>query len=664
MNDLLPPCAGACPVHTDVQGYLAAIARRDYREAYRLIRANNPFPSVCAWVCTHPCEDACRRGEVDEPLSIRDLKRFAVEAVGHMPLHLSTVPASGRKVAVIGAGPSGLTAAYDLARQGHQVVVYDRLPAPGGHFLTSLPAYRLPAEALRKDIEDIKTAGVEIRCGQEVGRDLNLDRIRKTSDAVVLSTGLWAGRGLKLPGFDHPSVLKALPFLKAANSSEKPAVGGRVIVIGGGDVALDAARTALRLGSAEVRVVCLEPREEMPAHAWEIEDGEAEGVIIHAGCGPVELLLEKGVITGVNVRRVLSLFDREGKLNPVYEPDSLVTLAADTVILSIGQERDNYLLEEYLPVAHTGSVPPGAAASRVRGVFICGEVADGPGPAISAIASGHRAAALVERYLNGDGSAPGEQDLQVIGPVPGRVAEKIPRWARQKMPVLPPQERKKSFLPYELGLDEASARLEAGRCLKCGQGATVITEKCAACLNCRRLCPYGVPEVGEHAGISVEGCQACGVCAAVCPAGAVSLACLDEKKLMSSLETVSPVKDVAVFACQGSCIDKPDLAGLDNDPDLARLRVVEIPTAGALRLEWLLKAFENGAAGVAVVGCGAGRCRYAEGAVSAEGVVSRARHLLQSAGIPPERLIYCRMETDVYLEGVLKDFVLRLAEQN
>jgi NADPH-dependent glutamate synthase beta subunit-like oxidoreductase len=160
LSDLLPPCAGACPVHTDVQGYLAAIARRDYREAYRLIRANNPFPSVCAWVCTHPCEDACRRGEVDEPLSIRDLKRFVVETVGHVPLHLPPVPASGSKVAVIGAGPSGLTAAYDLSRQGHQVVVYDRLPAPGGHFQTSLRQTALPLKPF-SGIIDIRAAGVE-----------------------------------------------------------------------------------------------------------------------------------------------------------------------------------------------------------------------------------------------------------------------------------------------------------------------------------------------------------------------------------------------------------------------------------------------------------------------------------------------------------------------
>lgn len=662
MSDLLPPCAGACPVHTDIQGYLAAIARGDYLEAYRLIRANNPFPSVCAWVCPHPCEDACRRAGVDEPLSIRDLKRFAVEAAGPVHTEQYTEPGSGRKVAVVGAGPSGLTAAYDLARHGHQVVVYDRLPAPGGHFLTSLPDYRLPAEALRRDIEEIKAAGVEIHCGVEIGRDITLDRIRECSDAVILSTGLWAGRGLNLPGFDHPSVLKALDFLKAAKSPEKPPVGDRVIVIGGGDVALDAARTALRLGSGDVRVVCLEPREAMPARAWEIEDGEAEGVIIHDGCGPVELLLEKGVITGIKLRKVLSLFDREAKLNPVYEQGSLNTLQADTVVLSIGQVPDNFLLEGYLPETQTGKPPHGAAASRVRGVFICGEMADGPGPGISAIASGHRAAALVECYLKG-ADAPPEQDVKVIGPVPGQVADKIPRCERQKMPVLPPLERKKTFLPYELGLDEAAARKEAGRCLKCGQGASVVTEKCAACLNCLRLCPYGVPNVGEHAGISVEGCQACGVCAAVCPAGAVNLAGLDVKKFLSMLDALSSAKDVTVFACQGSCIDSPDLAGFDNDSALARVRLVEISTVGALRLEWLLKAFENGAAGVAVVACGAGQCRYAEGPVSPEGVISRARKLLQAAGIPPERLYYCRPGEDDDLVGLLRDFVLGMEEQ-
>lgn len=659
MSELLPPCTGACPVHTDVQGYLAAIARRDYPEAYRLIRANNPFPSVCAWICPHPCEDACRRAIVDEPLAIRDLKRFAVEAAA-APLEHAPVRDSGKRVAVVGAGPSGLTAAYDLARLGHRVVVYDRLPSPGGHFLTSLPAYRLPADVLQRDIDEILAAGVEIRSGVDVGSDISVEEIRNTSDAVIISTGLWAGRGLKLPGFDHPAVLKALPFLKAARGLEKPAVGGRVIVIGGGDVALDAARTALRLGALEVMIVCLETREQMPAHAEDLADADAEGILITAGYGPVDLLLENGVITGMNVRKVLSLYDREGKLDPVYDPGCPVTLPVDTVILSVGQKQENDLLAEYFPEMQNGNLPAGTAAASSGGVFLCGEIIDGPGPAISAIASGHRAAVLVESYLEGAGAAPAELEVPVIGPVPDRVAEKIPRSERRKMPVLPPQERIQNFSPYELGLDEAAARFEAGRCLKCGQGAAVITEKCAACLSCLRLCPYGVPLVDEQASIAVEGCQACGVCAAVCPAGAINMVRLDNEEFLSSLGTLPAGKDVVLFACQGTCIDRPELADLDNEPAFGRVRVVEIPTIGALRLEWLLKAFESGAAGVAVVACGAGSCRYAEGAVSPEGIVLRASHMLQSIGIPPERLLYCRPDAGESLSDLLKAFVLRL----
>jgi formate dehydrogenase beta subunit len=661
LSELLPPCTGACPVHTDVQGYLAAIAGRDYLEAYRLIRANNPFPSVCAWICPHPCEDACRRAIVDEPLAIRDLKRFAVEAAAAAtPLEHAPAQDSGRKVAVVGAGPSGLTAAYDLVCLGHRVVVYDRLPSPGGHFLTSLPAYRLPAEVLQRDIDEILAAGVEIRSGVTVGRDIAFDQIRKNSDAVIISTGLWAGRGLKLPGFDHPAVLKALEFLKAARAAAKPVVGGRVIVIGGGDVALDAARTALRLGAGEIMVVCLEPRDQMPAHAWELAAAEAEGVMIKAGCGPVELLLENGVITGLNVRKVLSLYDREGNLEPVYDPDSLVTLPADTVILSVGQAPENELLAEYFPEMQAGGLPAGAAAAGAGGVFLCGEMIDGPGPAISAIASGHRAAALAGSYLKGAGTALADPEAPVIGPVPDSVAEKIPHSARRQMPVLPPQERVQNFSPYELGLDEAAARFEAGRCLKCGQGAAVITEKCAACLSCLRLCPYGVPLVEEQASIAVEGCQACGVCAAVCPAGAINMLRLDNETFLRSLGTLFSGKDVILFACQGSCIDRPELAGLDEDPAFGRVRLVEIPTAGALRLEWLLKAFESGAAGVAVVACGAGQCRYAEGTVFPEDIVLRARKMLRDIGIPPERLFCCRLDEDEDLAGLLKKFVLLL----
>ncbi|NLJ76453.1 MAG: FAD-dependent oxidoreductase [Peptococcaceae bacterium] len=660
MNDLLPPCTDACPVHTDVRGYLAAITRRDYLEAYRLIRANNPFPSVCAWVCQHPCEDSCRRAAIDAPLSIRGLKRFVVETVGPV-FNFSKVPDSGYKVAIVGAGPAGLTAAHELVRCGHQVVVYDRLSAPGGHLLTSLPAYRLPAMALQRDIEAIKAAGVKILCGREVGKDISLDRIRESNDAVILSTGLWLGKGLNLPGFDHPDIIKALPFLRAVYSDKKPVVGSRVVVIGGGDVAMDSARTALRLGASGVRVVCLESRGEMPASITEIEDGEAEGVVIQAGYGPVGLVLEKGLIKGITVQKILSLSDQEGKFAPVYEPDSLVTIPATTVILSIGQVGDNSLLRQYLPESYCGGSLSDAIASHVKGIFICGEMADGPGSAISAIASGRRTAELVKRYLEGKDGIPAAPPSTVVGTLPDGVAKKIPRMERQEMALLPPEERKKNFAPYEIGFDETAALLEAGRCLQCGQGATVNNEKCVACLNCLRLCPYDVPAVGDHAIISVEGCLVCGVCAAVCPAGAINLPSLDNKEFQGLLAPFSPNKDVALFACGGSEIDRLDQADFNRDQVFARMRIIKVPTPGSLRLEWLLKVFENGAAGVVIVASeGAGWNRHAEGANTIEGTILRARNLLRAVSIPQGRLFYCRPGNHDELMDSLKNFVQRL----
>lgn len=641
MIELLPPCTNACPVHTDVRGYLAAIARGDYTEAYRLIRANNPFPSVCAWVCSHPCEEACRRAVVDDPLSIKDLKRFAVEVAGSARIDFPRLPCSGKKVAVVGAGPSGLTAAYNLVRLGHQVVVYDRLHSPGGHFLTSLPTYRLPREALRRDVEEILAAGVEIRTGVDVGRDITVGHLKKENDAVIISTGLWVNRRLNLPGFDHPAVLSALPFLKAANSGEETGIGSRVVVIGGGDVAMDAARTALRLGALEVRVVCLESLEQMPAHTWEIEEAQAEGVTILPGYGPVEVLVEDSAITGLTVQKVKSVFDREGKFNPIYEPGSFETLLVDTVILCIGQLPDNSFLEgSFLETDPRGclAVDRRFLTTSADGVFACGELTSGPGSAIDAIASGRRVAAVVERYLKGEKIAPDEKEIQIIGPLPEEVAEKIPRIERKKMPLLPPEERSRSFQPFEMGLEEKAALCEAERCLKCGLGAAVNNEKCAACLNCRRVCPYGVPVIDKHASMPVEGCQVCGICAAVCPANAINIGVLDEEVILQALDSLFLNGNLAVFTCRTTCADSPSLEGLSTTPGFERMRVIEIPTVNALRLEWLLKAFESGASGVAVAVCGKDQCRYQGNRAVLEGVLSRARKLLSSIGIPPEQL--------------------------
>ncbi|NLI12346.1 FAD-dependent oxidoreductase [Pelotomaculum propionicicum] len=641
MTEHMPPCSGACPVNTDVRGYLAAIARQDYAAASRLISASNPFPSVCAWVCPHPCEDNCRRGQVDSALSIRGLKRFAIEAAGVIDSPCDA-PAkkTGKKVAVVGAGPGGLTAAYDLARQGHSVVVYEKNSGLGGHFLTSLPTYRLPREMLKRDTDRILAAGVEARTGVEVGKDITIARLREEYDALIISVGLARSKSLPLPGADHPGVLMALPFLHRANTGESQATGERVLVIGGGDVAMDVARTAVRLGAAQVNTICLELREQMPAHAWEIEEALDEGVILINGYGPVEILTKDGKIVGVKAQKVKSVFDPGGKFNPTFEPGEFLSVPCDTVIQAVGQVPDNsFLNQSGLAVDPRGSVQTdkNTLTTSLPGVFTCGEVVTGPGPAIAAVASGHRAAQLVNSFLNGAPAA-GPKETEVIGPLPGKVRELIPKQKRQAMPVLAPGSRKNNFEPFELGFDQKAALCEALRCLSCGLGARVESEKCAACLTCLRVCPYQAPVVGGPAAMPPEGCQACGVCAAFCPAGAISVANLNLSAIEDTLRAVTEETRLVLFTEQAACRELLAAAGPQMIPALKDAAVITLPAAGALRLEWILSAFENGAARVVVAQGQKDSRHHAGSGKYLKGVIARAKNLLEAAGIPGDRL--------------------------
>lgn len=656
MNELLPPCTHACPVKTDVRGYLAAVARQDYGEAYRLIRANNPFPSVCAWVCPHPCEDHCRRGDVDASLAIRNLKRFAVEKAGANCAETPRARNTGKNIAIVGSGPSGLTAAYDLANLGHTVVLYERNQALGGHFLTSLPTYRLPRENLQKDVEAILAAGIIVHTGVEVGRNITVKQLREEYDAVVIAVGLQESKELPLPGADHPDVLKALPFMRQANLGENPATGSRVLVIGGGDVAMDVARTALRLGAGQVTVICIEFREVMPAHTSEVKEALEEGVSLVNGYGPVEVVVDNGRLTGLKAQKVKSVFDSSGRFNPTYEPDVFITLPCDTVILAVGQGPGHEFINgSGLEVNARGLVIVDTTFlnTSIDGVFTCGEVLTGPGLAIAAVASGHRAAMVVKQYLNGGKWVTAETVQDTIGVLPSAVADRIPHHNRGEMPVLPAALRVQNFAPYELGFDEKTAIFEAGRCLSCGLGAQVFADKCAGCLTCQRVCPYEVPLVEGVARMPVEGCQACGICAAYCPAYAITVDNLNEQEIKAALTAQQSNTPLVIFTGQENRVD------VLKSSDLMTV-MIRVPTVGALQLEWVLSAFENGAAGVAVLGCRETSSRHYGGDGALKGMLARAKGLMVAIGLAPERLYYCLPEEDENMVPLLENFYRKL----
>lgn len=657
MNELLPPCTHACPVNTDVRGYLAAVARRDYSEAYRLIRANNPFPSVCAWVCPHPCEDQCRRGDVDASLSIRNLKRFVVEKAGTNCVETPRARHTGKNIAIVGSGPAGLTAAYDLSNLGHTVVVYERNHAPGGHFLTSLPTYRLPREQLEKDVEAILATGVKIHTGVEVGTDITVKELREEYDAVVIAVGLQKSKALPLPGADHPDVLKALPFMRQVNLGEKPVVGSGVVVIGGGDVAMDVARTVIRLGAVQVTAMCMESREAMPAHTCEVEEALEEGISLVNGYGPVEVNIEDGRITGLKAQKVKAMFDSLGRFNPTYEPGSFIFQPCDMVILAVGQgPGQEFINDSGLEVDTRGLLIADGTFfnTSVDGVFTCGEVVTGPGLAIAAVASGHRAARAVNQYLNGFRWVTPEVTQDAIAKLPSAVASRVPRLNRCQMPVLPAVVRIENFNPYELGLNEETAVLEAGRCLSCGLGAQVIEDKCAACLTCKRICPYEVPLVGASARMPLEACQACGICAAYCPAGAITTGNIDEHMIKEALANLQGERPLVIFTGQENSIDVLKLLDLDA------IKIM-IPTISALRMEWVLSAFENGAAGVAVLGSReTTSSRHYGGNGALQGMLARAKELMADIGLSPERLYYCLPEEACDMAILLEKFYRKL----
>lgn len=530
------PCVAACPARVPAQSYVHRIAVGDYAGALEAIRSANPFQSVCAWACYHPCEPECVRGMREGPVAIRALKRFAVEW-GHENAPLDKVPvekgeASGSRVAVVGSGPAGLTAAHDLAKLGHEVTVLEASGAAGGMLRVAIPPHRLPQEIVDGEIAYIERHGVEVRCGRRLGRDFQLGELERDYDAVLLAIGAHRSAWPGIPGEDAEGVIGAMPFLKQVSAGQRPCQGERVVVVGGGNTAIDSARCALRAGASDVYVAYRRERGQMPATEEEVRQAEEEGVKVLYLATPVRVDTGDGRVVGLTLKGGhLGRPEVEGRRKPVLVEDIEYALGADRVIMAISQrpQTDTVGSVENLELGPDGAVVALDEFGRTsrEGVFAAGDVTGGGGSIIEAIGFGRRAAIGIDCYLKGQGVREARARWGEVRPVDehralARTIDRKPA-GRANIPERPPARRIEDFEPVELPLPEGEARGEADRCLRCGCGV--------GCEVCFRVCPYDAVELGGSlAFIDEEECTGCGLCVERCPNDKIDLVSLPEPR--------------------------------------------------------------------------------------------------------------------------------------
>jgi len=668
---VMPPCQARCPLHQDIRGYIALVAQGRLDEAAVLIRQDNPLPSICGAICAHPCEEDCRRLTVDDALSIRGIKRYVMENAPNPYIPKETAPSTGKKVAIIGAGPAGLIAAHDLALAGHSVTVFERQEDFGGAVRWGVPSYRLPVPTIKNDVDAIAAMGVEFKHGMDLGTNLTIDDLEKDGfNAVMLMMGLSDSRGLPITNNDHPDVLMALPFLKAARLGESMInPGANVVVIGSGNVAMDVARTARRQGANAVRIACLEKPHEMPASPWEIEEGKEENIEMEfCGWGPTAVVLDdNNKVKGLECRECLCVFDEEGRFNPTYNDENLKVAEGDVVVFAIGQGSIiNYLKDMGIELNERGLLPvdPKTFMTNRKGVFSGGEIIKGPGPAVAAMAHARKAAIAVDAYLNGV-EPEYEPEPEPIGELEDNTREHVRHQDRQELTLMEVKDRIDNFTEIETGFTPEQAVKEARRCLSCGAGAEWIRGKCAFCLNCVRVCPYGVPIVteGSRVDIRFDQCQGCGICFPACPGDAIGFrmigvaeiqprmkVAIDEAKSRNGSQTI------LVVYCDFDVYDVTNLRETIKEKHAGKA-LVGIPCLAKLKAIDLLRAFEYGADGVMVIGCPGNNCAYEEGEFWGKRRVDEAKRLLAEVGLGAERL---EMQ---FVEGLqLEQFDKALAE--
>jgi NADPH-dependent glutamate synthase beta subunit-like oxidoreductase len=580
------PCRAACPVHTDAGAYVTAIAEGRDRDAYDIARAPNPFPSICGRVCAAPCESACRRGTVDAPVAIRALKRFVTERFGVESFLASTAwhqahgpvpPPEGPSVGVIGGGPAGLAAAHDLRLAGHPVTVYERTERLGGMMVLGIPEYRLARGVISREIEAILELGVEAHTGFRVGVDATLDDLLERHAALFLAVGTGRARDLDLPGHELDGVLRAVEFLLNINQGFRVDLGERVVIVGGGNVAFDAARTALRAASTagtaaapasappsaddarramtttldvarvavragvrDVTVFALESPDEIPADPEEIAEAEREGITIVYRRGPHRFVGDARV-TGIETIGVESVFDAEGRFAPTFEPGTEAITPADTVILAVGQAADLDLLGDVAVALNpngTVRVDPATLQTSHERIWAGGDVAKGPRNLIDAVADGKRAASAIHASLGGSGVA---SDLDAPHRVevylrPGfrRLDTGYDAIERVEVPTTH-TERRIGFAEVEAGYHDEQARREALRCLRCFDDIMLEPSLCILCGLCVDVCPTNCITItrADRLGVGVatqsalvleeDRCIRCALCVNRCPPGALSM---------------------------------------------------------------------------------------------------------------------------------------------
>ncbi len=471
-GDCNGPCSLNCPAHTDCQKYVKEIADGDYKSAVKTIKEVISLPASIGRVCPHPCETACRRQHVEEPISIAYLKAFAADEVLKNGEHvLPEVKApSGKSVGIIGGGPAGLSAAFRLIQQGHAVTVYDKMPKMGGMLRYGIPEYRLPKKVLDTEIAEIESLGANMINNCTIGKDITFEEIKEKHDAVLVANGAWKSSSIRCEGENLEGVFGGIDFLRAAALGEKPVIGRRTAIVGGGNTAMDACRTGVRLGAEEVSIIYRRTRDEMPAEDIEIEEAMEEGVIFRFLTNPAEILGCDGRVTGVKLQvMALGEPDERGRRSPVPVEGEFITLELDSIIIAAGQKNDPAGFE-MLETTKRGTIlaDERTFATSIPGVFAAGDTTnDGASIAIKAIAEANEAAKFIDAYLDGI-EIPHKKPVISEREVTDDMFTEYEKHPRIKMPQRAPEDRRNDFTEINLGFTEENAREEAKRCLSCG----------------------------------------------------------------------------------------------------------------------------------------------------------------------------------------------------